>query len=133
MTTNDIRKLVANNQLQQALTSCEQLGLPGDFQTRLSAIKASYREYNDHRIFKDISNVEIETSRASITRTILIFLSEFEIVCIADLKNNFIALTDNIEQNATHPNKEVMIEEAKQITTDLQSIDNAEKKNQLFN
>jgi hypothetical protein len=130
MTTNDIRKLVSNNQLQQALNACEQLGLPDDFKSRLTAMKASYREYNDHRIYKDISDSQIETSRAAITRSILIFLSEYEIVCITDLKKDFVELADNIEQHAAVEN-EAVVEEAKQITNDLASIDNAEKKEDI--
>lgn len=131
MTTNDVRNLVANNQLQQALNACDQLGLPDDFKGRLSAMKASFREYNDHRIYKDISNSEIETMRSSITRSILIFLSEYEIVCITDLKKGFVELTDTIEQTATHEDKAVVVDEAKQITEDIASIDNAEKKEDI--
>jgi len=71
---------------------------------------------------------DLEITRAGITKRILLFLSEYELVCITDLKNNFVALTDNIEQNATHEDKAVVVEEAKQITADLQSIDVAEKK-----
>ena len=128
MTTDDIRKLIGNNQLQQALTACDQLGLPDDFKTKLTTLKASYREYNNHRIDGDMRSDDLEITRAGITKRMLLFLSEYEIVCIVDLKNNFVALTDNIEHNATHENKAVVVNEAKQITADLASIDTAEKK-----
>lgn len=128
MTTNDIRKLVSNNQLQQALTSSEQLELPDDFKSKLIAVKASYREYNNHRIDGDMRNDDIEIMRAGITKRIMLFLSEFEIVCLVDLKNNFMELTDKIDKNAVHDEKEKVVEEAKQITGDLESIDVAEKK-----
>ncbi len=128
MTTNDVRKLISNNQLQQALTACDQLELSDDFKAKLSALKASYREYNNHRIDGDMRSDDLEITRAGITKRMLLFLSEYELVCITDLKNNFVALTDNIEQNATHEDKAVVVEEAKEITADLQSIDTAEKK-----
>ena len=128
MTTDDVRKLISNNQLQQALTACDQLTLPDDFKAKLSSLKAAYREYNNHRIDGDMRSDDLEISRAGITKRMLVFLSEYEIVCITDLKNNFITLADNIEQNATHEDKAVVVEEAKQITADLQSIDTAEKK-----
>ena len=128
MTTDDIRKLISNNQLQQALTASDQLTLPDDFKTKLLALKAAYREYNNHRIDGDMRSDDLEISRAGITKRMLLFLSEYELVCIADLKNNFVALTDNIETNATHEDKAVVVEEAKQITADLASIDTAEKK-----
>jgi effector-associated domain 11 (EAD11)-containing protein len=131
MTTDDVRKLIANNQLQQALTACDQLQLPDDFKAKLLALKASYREYNNHRIDGDMRSDDLEISRAGITKRMLLFLSEYEIVCITDLKNNFVALTDNIEQNATDENKTVVVEEAKQITADLQSVDTAEKKEDI--
>jgi hypothetical protein len=128
MTTDDVRKLISNNQLQQALTACDQLALPDDFKSKLLALKASYREYNNHRIDGDMRSDDLEITRAGITKRILLFLSEYELVCITDLKNNFVALTDNIESNATHEDKAVVVDEAKQITADLQSIDTAEKK-----
>lgn len=128
MTTDDVRKLISNNQLQQALTACDQLTLPDDFKAKLSALKAAYREYNNHRIDGDMRSDDLEISRAGITKRMLLFLSEYELVCITDLKNNFVALTDNIEKNATHEDKAVVVEEAKQITADLQTIDTAEKK-----
>jgi effector-associated domain 11 (EAD11)-containing protein len=128
MTTNDVRKLISNNQLQQALTACDQLELPDDFKAKLSALKAAYREYNNHRIDGDMRSDDLEISRAGITKRMLLFLSEYELVCITDLKNNFVELADNIEQNSTHEDKAVVVEEAKQITADLQSIDTAEKK-----
>ncbi len=131
MTTDDVRKLIGNNQLQQALTACDQLGLPDDFKTRLITLKASYREYNNHRIDGDMRSDDLEITRAGITKRMLVFLSEYEIVCITDLKNNFVALTDNIEQNATDENKAVVVDEAKQITADLASIDTAEKKEDI--
>ncbi len=131
MTTNDIRKLVANNQLQQSLTSCEQLGLADDFKSKLITLKASYREYNNHRIDGDMRSDDIEIMRAGITKKILIFLSEFEIVYIVDLKNNFVELSDKIEEDAAHENKEEVVAEAKQITNDLQSIDSAAKKEDI--
>ena len=128
MTTDDVRKLISNNQLQQALTVCDQLALPDDFKSKLLSLKASYREYNNHRIDGDMRSDDLEITRAGITKRILLFLSEYELVCIADLKNNFVALTDNIENNATHEDKAVVVDEAKQITADLESIDTAEKK-----
>src|SRR5690349_11611196 len=128
MTTDDVRKLISNNQLQQAFTACDQLALPDDFKSKLLALKASYREYNNHRIDGDMRSDDLEITRAGITKRILLFLSEYELVCITDLKNNFVALTDNIENNATHEDKAVVVDEAKQITADLQSIDTAEKK-----
>ena len=128
MTTDDIRKLISNNQLQQALTASDQLTLPDDFKSKLLALKAAYREYNNHRIDGDMRSDDLEISRAGITKRMLMFLSEYELVCITDLKNNFVALTDNIETNATHEDKAVVVEEAKQITADLASIDTAEKK-----
>jgi hypothetical protein len=131
MTTDDVRKLIANNQLQQALTACDQLTLPDDFKTKLLALKAAYREYNNHRIDGDMRSDDLEISRAGITKRMLLFLSEYELVCITDLKNNFVALADNIENNATHEDKAVVVEEAKQITADLQSIDTAEKKEDI--
>ena len=131
MKTDDVRKLIANNQLQQALTACDQLTLPDDFKTKLLALKAAYREYNNHRIDGDMRSDDLEISRAGITKRMLLFLSEYELVCITDLKNNFVALADNIENNATHEDKSVVVEEAKQITADLQSIDTAEKKEDI--
>ena len=44
MTTNEIRKMVANNQMQQALTACDQLDLSDDLKLKVPALKASYRE-----------------------------------------------------------------------------------------
>jgi len=128
MTTDDVRKLIANNQLQQALTASDQLALPDDFKSKLLALKAGYREYNNHRIDGDMRSDDLEITRSGITKRMLLFLSEYELVCITDLKNNFVALTDNIENNATHEDKAVVVDEAKQITADLQSIDTAEKK-----
>jgi hypothetical protein len=128
MTTDDVRKLIANNQLQQALTAGDQLELPDDFKAKLLALKAAYREYNNHRIDGDMRSDDLEIARAGLTKRMLLFLSEYELVCITDLKNNFVALTDNIEKNVTHEDKAVVVEEAKQITADLQSIDTAEKK-----
>jgi hypothetical protein len=128
MTTDDVRKLISNNQLQQALAASDQLTLPDDFKAKLSALKAAYREYNNHRIDGDMRSDDLEISRAGITKRMLLFLSEYELVCITDLKNNFVALTENIEKNATHEDKAAVVEEAKQITADLQSIDTAEKK-----
>ena len=128
MTTDDVRKLISNNQLQQALTASDQLMLPDDLKTKLRALKAAYREYNNHRIDGDMRSDDLEISRAGITKRMLLFLSEYELVYITDLKNNFVALADNIEKNATHEDKAVVVEEAKQITADLQSIDTAEKK-----
>ena len=128
MTTNDVRKLIANNQLQQALAAGDQLELPDDFKSKLLALKAAYREYNNHRIDGDMRSDDLEITRSGITKRMLLFLSEYELVCITDLKNNFVALTDNIENNATHEDKAVVVEEAKQITADLQSIGTAEKK-----
>jgi hypothetical protein len=128
MTTDDVRKLIANNQLQQALTAGDQLELPDDFKAKLLALKAAYREYNNHRIDGDMRSDDLEITRAGLTKRMLLFLSEYELVCITDLKNNFVALTDNIEKNVTHEDKAVVVEEAKQITADLQSIDTAEKK-----
>ncbi len=128
MTTNDIRKLVANNQLQQALTAAEQLDLSDDFKSKLVGLKATYREYNNHRIDGDMRNDDLEIMRAGLTKKIMLFLGEYEIVRVVDLKNNFVALVDNIEQTATHEDKPEVVEEAKQITADLASIDSAEKK-----
>ena len=131
MTTNDIRKLIANNQLQQALSACEQLDLSDDLKAKLVALKAAYREYNSHRIDGDMRSDDLEISRAGLTKRMLLFLSEYEILCITDLKNDFVALADNIEQNATHEDKPEVVTEAKDIAADLQVIDSAEKKEDI--
>lgn len=152
MTTDDIRKLVSNNQLQQALNGCEQLQLNDDFKSKLSALKAAYREYNNHRIDGDMRSDDLEISRAGITKRMLLFLSEYELVCITDLKKSFVELTNTIEQTAAqestpaiagdkqavaedkHPvadDNQAVVEEAKQITADLSAVDNAEKKEDI--
>jgi len=101
MTTNDVRKLIGNNQLQQALTACDQLELSDDLKSKILSLKAAYREYNNHRIDGDMRSDDLEISRAGLTKRILLFLSEYEILCITNLKNDFVAFTDNIEQNVT--------------------------------
>ena len=101
MTTNDIRKLIANNQLQQALSAGDQLELSDELKSKLLALKAAYREYNNHRIDGDMRNDDLEISRAGLTKRLLLFLSEYEIVCVTDLKNDFVAFIDNIQQNVT--------------------------------
>jgi hypothetical protein len=163
MTTNDIRKLISNNQLQPALTSCDQLELSDDLKSKLIALKAAYREYNNHRIDGDMRSDDLEISRAGLTKRMLLFLSEYEILCITDLKNDFVAFTDNIQQNVTANNnnnittnttnnvttdvtnkittdatntitvadKDAVVTEAKQIATDMQVVDSAEKKEDI--
>jgi len=131
MTTNEVRRLVSNNQLQQALNACDQLGLDDDFKGKVSQLKGTYREYNNHRIDGDMRNDDLEIMRAGLTKKILLFLSEYEIVCIVNMKKDFVELTDTIEQTATHEDKAVVVDEAKQITEDIASIDNAEKKEDI--
>ncbi|MEP6465937.1 MAG: hypothetical protein ABJB05_06510 [Parafilimonas sp.] len=134
MTTNDVRKLIGNNQLQQALTACDQLDLSDDLKSKCLSLKAAYREYNNHRIDGDMRSDDLEISRAGLTKRMLLFLSEYEILCITDLKNDFVALTYNIEQNAPPENKEAtdaVVAEAKQITDDMQVVDTAEKKEDI--
>lgn len=101
MITNEIRKLIGNNQLQQALSACDQLELSDDLKSKLLSLKAAYREYNNHRIDGDMRSDDMEISRAGLTKRMLLFLSEYEILCITNLKNDFVAFTDNIQQNAS--------------------------------
>ncbi|MEP6684114.1 MAG: hypothetical protein ABJA35_12675 [Parafilimonas sp.] len=134
MTTNDVRKLISNNQLQQALSACDQLELSDELKSKLIALKAAYREYNNHRIDGDMRSDDLEISRAGLTKRMLLFLSEYEILYITDFKNDFVALTDNIEQNVPPENKEAadaVVTEAKQIATDMQVVDTAEKKEDI--
>jgi hypothetical protein len=160
MTANDVRKLIANNQLQQALSACDQLELSDDLKSKLIALKAAYREYNNHRIDGDMRSDDLEISRAGLTKRMLLFLSEYEILCITDLKNNFVAFTDNIQQNAatndagnsttnniatnaatnvttdatnivTATDKDAVVAEAKDIAADLQVVDSAQKKEDI--
>jgi hypothetical protein len=155
MTTNDVRKLIANNQLQQALSACDQLELSDDLKSKLIALKAAYREYNNHRIDGDMRSDDLEISRAGLTKRMLLFLSEYEILCITNLKNDFVAFTDNIQQNAatndagnsttnnittnttdvtnivTATDKDAVVTEAKQIAADMQVVDSAEKKEDI--
>lgn len=99
MTTNDVRKLIGNNQLQQALTACDQLELSDDLKSKLLSLKAAYREYNNHRIDGDMRSDDLEITRAGLTKRMLLLLSEYEILCITNLKNDFVAFTDNIQQS----------------------------------
>ena len=131
MDINNIRKMVGNNQLQPALNACQQLELPQDFQQRVLSIKASYKEYNNHIIDGDMRHDDIEILRAGITKKILIFLSEYEIVCLVDLKQSLIQFGDDIQQIATHEKKEAVVEEVHQITNDLSNLEPGIKKEDI--
>lgn len=131
MTTTEIRELLSRNMFRPALVASAKLEVPdafrSDFDKNLVSLKADISEYDDHIIMGDWSRQEIAQSRASLVARIDRQLRIYEFEYIKDLKKDFEELAKNIEQ-AKDDKKDAVVKEARDIASELESIDIAEKK-----